>query len=113
MEHEALLRRVREIECGRPAIVALGGGAFVEEGNFALCENNGVTVWLDVPLETARRRVAANSDRPLARDPERFSALYQTRRAAYERADYRIVIESDDPQAAVQAILQLPLWNVH
>jgi shikimate kinase len=112
IEHERLLRHVREIECGRPAVVALGGGAFIEPANFELCVNNGVTVWLDVPLETARRRVAGNSGRPLARNRAHFEALYENRRPLYARADYRVAIKSDEPGLAVQAILDLPLWNV-
>jgi shikimate kinase len=112
IEEEALRRHVRQVECGRPAVIALGGGAFVQQGTFETCENNGVTIWLDVPFDIARRRVLENADRPLARDPERFAALYESRRPAYARADYRIAAESDDPQHAVDAIMSLPIWNV-
>ena len=113
IEHEALRRHVCEIECGSPAVVALGGGAFVQRPNVDLCENNGISIWLDVPLETARTRVAANAARPLARDPQRFADLFAARREAYLQADYRIPIESDDPARAVDAILALPIWNGH
>ncbi len=111
IETEALRARVRAIERGQPAVVALGGGTFAQPGNFDLVENNGITIWLDCPLEIVRRRIAEPSSRPLARDAQRFEDLFQARQAAYARADYRIAIESDDPSATVEAILILPAFS--
>jgi shikimate kinase len=111
IETDAIRSHVRLIERGRPAVIALGGGAFVQPENFALLENNGVCVWLDCPLETVRRRVAEALHRPLARDTQHLENLYRERQAAYARADYRIPIESDDPAVAVNAILALPLFS--
>jgi shikimate kinase len=111
LEHEALRGHVQQVERGRPAILALGGGAFIEQANFALCENNGISIWLDVSLELAKRRVRACGERPLARDARRFAELYAARRAGYARADFAIPIESDDPAPALDAILALPIWN--
>jgi shikimate kinase len=101
---------VRAIESGSPTVLALGGGAYTQPGNFELVRNNGVTVWLDCPLETVKRRVAEAVHRPLARDPARFERLYWERHAAYGRADFRIGIGSDDPAAAVAAVLELPIF---
>ena len=67
--------------------------------------DNGVTVWLDCPFETVKRRVAEASHRPLARDPEKFAALFLARRDIYGLAEVRIAIESDEPEPAVEAIL--------
>ncbi len=110
IETEAIRKRVRVIQTGRPMVIALGGGAFSREENFALLEENGVTVWLDCPLALIRARLASVMDRPLARDPDRFEHLYFARRAAYERADYRIEVAGDDPAAVVSAILRLPIF---
>ncbi len=105
IETEMIRRHVRWIERGRPAVVALGGGAFTIAENRDLLENNGVTVWLDCPLETAERRVSKDATRPLARDPERFRSLYESRREAYSRADVRVDSASDDAESAVEAIM--------
>jgi shikimate kinase len=110
IETEALRALVRTIQRGHPSVVALGGGTFVQPGNFDLVEGNGVTIWLDCPLETVQRRVAEPSSRPLARNTQRFEDLYHARRAAYARAEYRISIETDDPAAVVEAILKLPAF---
>jgi shikimate kinase len=108
IESEAIRARVRPIVCGQPTVVALGGGTFVDPANFELLDNNGITIWLDCPLAAVERRVAEASHRPLARDLKQLEALYRSRVAAYSRAAYRVPIESDDPTAAVDAILKLP-----
>lgn len=111
IESQILAQHVRWIERGRPAVLALGGGAFVEPANRELVLGNGMAVWLDCPLEMVRDRVSKAQHRPLARDPEKFAELYHARRDAYLRADLHIPIESDDPAIAVQAILSHPLMK--
>jgi shikimate kinase len=73
-------------------------------------QNHGVTIWLDAPLEMLRARVGGCTNRPLARDPERFEQLFHARRPIYEKADYRITISSGGSEAAVEDILKLPLF---
>jgi shikimate kinase len=110
MEHERLTGVVRKVESGKPHVVALGGGAFAQDNNYQLLENNGVTIWLDCPLEVLERRVARAQHRPLARDLERFRSLYQARREAYAKADYRIEVGDADATVHVQSIMKLPLF---
>jgi shikimate kinase len=109
IETAIIHHHVYRIGQGKPAVVALGGGAFAEPANRALLENNGVTVWLDCPFELVERRVALASHRPLARDPRQFAMLYHARREAYALAHVRVPIESDDPAGVVEAILTHPL----
>jgi shikimate kinase len=109
LETEELKKRIKNVRTGRPQVVALGGGAISVQENFELATNNGVTIWLDVPVEVAARRIAAETHRPLARDPERLRVLYEARRDDYSRADYRI--DADAPPAAVVARIQaFPLF---
>jgi shikimate kinase len=110
IETEAIRKRVHEVERGKPMVVALGGGAFAQRVNHELIFDNGVSIWLDCPFETVRARVEMAGNRPLARDPYLFRALYFERRAAYERAEHRIEITSDDPAAAVAAVMKLPIF---
>jgi len=109
IEREILRQHVHWIERGRPAVVALGGGAFLDPRNRELLEEHGVTVWLDCPFETIRRRVAQSSHRPLARDLETFATLYTARLETYRLADVHVQVESDDPEHTVGAILSHPL----
>jgi len=108
IETEMIRQHVRWIERGRPAVVALGGGAFTLAENRCLLEDHGVTVWLDSPLETVERRVGRDPKRPLACEPERFRSLYESRRESYSLADVRVEHASDDADSAVEAIMNHP-----
>ena len=110
LETQAIRKQVRLVHSGRPLVVALGGGAFAQPCNFDLLEHNGVTVWLDCPLEMAWRRVHSAANRPLARDRRKFEELFRARQDSYARADYRIEVTAEDPQAVAEAVLALPIF---
>jgi shikimate kinase len=109
IEAEVLRQHIRSIERGKPAVIAMGGGAFAQPQNREIALQHGIAFWLDCPFETVQRRVGPTSHRPLARDPERFADLYRARRDVYELADVRIVIDCDDPAVAVEAIASHPI----
>jgi len=111
IEQAAIRRRIGEVGRGKPMVVALGGGAFAQDGSHALFEENGVTIWLDCPFSKVCDRVETTTHRPLARDAAKFKQLYEDRRAAYRKADHSIQIDSDDPVAIVTAILKLPIFS--
>lgn len=114
IESDILRQHVRWVERGRPAVLALGGGAFAQEANRALVVDSGVSVWLDCPFEIVQRRVAAQRGgelRPLARDAEKFRALWTERQSVYSLADVRVPIDCDDPESAVAAILAHPIFR--
>ena len=111
IESQIIGQHVRWIERGRPAILALGGGAYTIPANRELLTNNGITVWLDCPFETVKHRVGQATHRPLARDPEAFAALYESRREHYAHADLRVTVNSDDPEMTVAAILADPIFK--
>lgn len=110
IETAVIRRRVRMVQTGHPMVVAVGGGAFVQPVNFELLTEHGISVWLDIPLEMVIRRVGVATDRPLARDPQKFEELYLARREAYARADFRIEVVGDDPMPVVKSILKLPIF---
>jgi shikimate kinase len=91
----------------RHIVVATGGGTFVDGQNRAAINADGVSVWLDVPLERLIDRVPADGRRPLASDRAGFERLYHQRRAAYEQAHVRL----DAGRAGVDALVeQLVDW---
>jgi shikimate kinase len=111
IETAMIISWVRRIERGAPTVVALGGGAFVEPGNYNLIENHGVSIWLDCSLETVQKRLTGEgAHRPLARDPEQLTTLFHSRQEGYGRADFR-VDGNCDPDLTVEAIMHLPLWK--
>ena len=91
----------------RHAVVATGGGTFVDPMNRAAINRDGVSVWLDVPMDRLIPRIPADGRRPLAADRAGFERLYHLRRAAYEQAHVRL----DAGRAGVDALVeQLVDW---
>jgi len=70
------------------SVIALGGGAFVQEKNAALLAAPGlVTVFLDAPApELFDRCRRQRIDRPLHQDFEAFRDLYAARKPFYAKA---------------------------
>jgi shikimate kinase len=91
-ESAALQALLQESASAGDLILALGGGAFVQEQNRSLLEQAGaVTVLLEAPLEELQRRCQGErKERPLARQQERFAELFAARQAAYGRAQFRV-----------------------
>jgi shikimate kinase len=86
----------------RHLVVATGGGTFVDPYNRAAINRDGVSIWLDVPLDRVVSRVPADGRRPLAADRAEFERLYHARRAAYEYAHLRL----DAGRAGVDALVE-------
>ncbi len=94
-----------------PAVIALGGGTFVQTANVELVrESGGISIWLDCPVDELRRRCAGMSNRPLFRDAESFAQLLEQRLPYYQLADYRVSTESQSPKEIVESILHLNLF---
>lgn len=74
----------------RHAVVATGGGTFVDPMNRAAINGDGASVWLDLPLERAIARVPTDGRRPLAANRPEFERLFQARQAAYAYAHVRL-----------------------
>jgi len=91
----------------RHLIVATGGGTFADAQNRAAINADGVSVWLDVPIDRLIERIPADGRRPLAADRAGFERLYHLRRAAYEQAHVRL----DAGRTGVDALVeQLVDW---
>src|ERR1019366_2139667 len=94
----------------RHRVAATGGGTFVDPQNRAAINSDGVSVWLDVPLERAIARMPADGPRPLAADRAEFEGLFRARRDAYQLAHVRL----DAGRASVDALVeQLLDWLEH
>ena len=94
----------------RHLVVATGGGTFADVQNRAAINSDGVSVWLDVPLDRLIGRIPSDGRRPLAADRSGFERLYYQRRAAYEQAHLRL----DAGRASVDALVeQLVDWLEH
>jgi len=92
-------------------VVALGGGALVDDSNRAFAKKHGLVVYLEVPADTILDRVADDAtERPLLRDDSgrslprdqqrsRIEQMLDARRASYEAA--HCTIDADSPVETV------------
>ena len=72
------------------SVVALGGGAIINENTAKTAKQTGKVVFLDADFETCYGRIKNDSNRPLAYNnpKEKVRELFDTRRPIYtERAD--------------------------
>jgi shikimate kinase len=88
-------------------VVATGGGTFVDPQNRAMINADGLSVWLDIPLERVLARLPADGRRPLAADRESFERLYNSRRAAYQQAHVRVDAGRQSVEALVEQLSDL------
>ncbi len=70
--------------------MATGGGTFVEPDNRGAINLDGLSVWLDVPIDVVLARLPADGRRPLAADRSQMERLFAARRMAYAQAHLRI-----------------------
>lgn len=96
-----LLREV--LENSSPAVVALGGGAWIQEPNRKLIhQKNAITVWLDTPFDICWQRiVTSEEDRPLGRTVTQARELFDRRRPIYQLAQIRIKVNNADRVASL------------
>ena len=89
MESDAL-REVFETDVAE--VIALGGGAWIQETNRELVRQYGcLSVWLDVPFAMCWSRIETSvEDRPLARTRNQALTLYKRRRPIYQLAEMHI-----------------------
>jgi shikimate kinase len=102
----ALLQPMRHL------VVATGGGTFADPDNRAAINLDGVSVWIDVPLNDLIPRIPLDGRRPLAADRAALERLYHARTDAYRMATIRVpgarVSTHAIVDAIVDAIQQLP-----
>lgn len=89
----------------KPLVLALGGGAFAQpEIRSRITDHDGVTVFLDVPVQTLFERLKRNTNRPLLLDDDghmpdddrlmkRIRELLSQREPVYRKADISVTVQ--------------------
>ena len=88
------------------AIIALGGGAYIDPENRAVVDATGVAVWLNASLASVKERVRPDGTRPLLADAERARQLYTERLPAYRLARIHVLTDNRLPDAIAEEIVQ-------
>ena len=92
------------------AVVALGGGAPIDDANWRLILERSVTVFIDCLFETIWQRTRGTSNRPLAvgRSRGELESLLEQRRPRYREALH--IVNGDKP-ADLLAEEIVKLWS--
>jgi shikimate kinase len=111
-EHDALKHVLADLGGAGGRIIALGGGAFIQQNNAALlAEAKFPTVFLDAPVKELWRRCSqqatdCGAGRPLLQSEEQFRQLYDARRDAYSRASLMIETSNRTVEAIAGEIVE-------
>jgi shikimate kinase len=112
VEGEAKFRRyeraaLERLTAAGPCVIAVGGGGVIAPENRALLRKTGVIVHLSISPETAHRRVAHRTHRPLlgpAPTLDGVRGLLEKRATAYADCDFTIKVDGRTPMAVAQTI---------
>ncbi|MBR3371776.1 MAG: shikimate kinase [Rhodobacteraceae bacterium] len=111
-EAEVIARLMR----GRPGILSVGGGAFLNAGTRGLISDLGVSVWIRADIDLLWSRVRQKTTRPLLRTAnprETLATLLTTREPYYARADLAVQTQpgyaiADTARAVLNALSTRP-----
>ena len=97
-----------------PAVLATGGGAYMNPETRARIANAGVSLWLRADFDVLMRRVRKRQNRPLLQNPDpegTMRRLIETRHPVYALAD--VTVDSRDlphDKVVQDALLALDAW---
>ena len=110
-EGEAYFRELetkvlKEVSCLNRSAIATGGGIIQKPINWSYLRQ-GLIVWLDVDLDTLKKRLQRDRNRPLATELE---PLLAKRRSLYAQADMHLATSGNSrpEQVADQIIERIP-----
>ena len=105
-EEKEALKSLKKSNC----VIALGGGAFI---NNTIRENvlkNSISVWLDIDLKIINTRIKRNDKRPLLNkenNQEKIKQLYEERKNIYKSSNYKINCNNLSKEEIVKKIISL------
>lgn len=100
-----VIARLLEPGRGKPAVIATGGGAFVNDQTRALILERGIAVWLDCDADTLYERIGRKGNRPLLQqgDPREILARLRIEREPFYAEAPIKVMSGNGPHARTLA----------
>ena len=90
----------------RHVVVATGGGTFADPENRNAINMDGVSIWIDVPLQELLHRIPLDGRRPLAANRADLERLFAARTETYRLAHLRVGATRTSVPAIVDRILE-------
>jgi len=92
------------------SVIALGGGAFMDESIRKEAKNSSISFWLDMSLESLLIRLKNVKKRPLLDQDnleESINKIYSERKEIYNKSDFRIKCDSMNADQIINKIIKL------
>ncbi len=99
---------IRRLLKGGPAVIAYGGGAFMDAETRAATRERATSVWLRCALPTLVRRVASRENRPLLANKDHettLAALMAKRYPIYAEADVIVDCGDEMPETTTSQVV--------
>jgi len=103
MEEKEVLKSIKKKKC----VIALGGGAFINETIRNAILKNTISMWLDTDLKTLNKRIKWNKKRPLLNKEnkqKKIDQLYSGRKNIYKLANHKIDCDNLDKENIAKKI---------
>jgi thiamine-phosphate diphosphorylase len=88
------------------AVIATGGGSFVQSENQEMIQKLGTAIFLDVPFETILERLSGKNDRPLFAGPEQAGQLFAQRDPFYRMGSITVALSKESVEEAADRVLR-------
>tara|TARA_Y100000817_G_scaffold141195_1_gene110632 strand:- start:460 stop:975 length:516 start_codon:yes stop_codon:yes gene_type:complete len=90
-------------------IIALGGGAFINENIRNEIKKSSVSVWLDLDIKMLYKRVKESKKRPLLKNSseEELIRIYNLRKKIYSLADFKVQCSYKNKEQIITEVLQI------
>ena len=111
-EHDSLKQILADLSASAGRIIALGGGAFIQQNNAEMLEEAKFPiVFLDAPVGELWRRCSQQAaecgfERPLLQNEEQFRRLYEDRRPGYSKASLMVDTSNRSVDAIAKEIVE-------
>jgi shikimate kinase len=91
------------------AVVALGGGTAMDDGNWNVIRDRSTSVYLELPFDSIWQRIGGTDGRPLisGRLRQEVQGLFERRRERYAQASFTVDADRSPDEVATDV---LALW---
>lgn len=92
------------------AVIALGGGAFIDNTIRSIILKECISFWLDLDLDIIKKRVKSSKKRPLLNEKKiqkTLEKLYSERKEIYGLANYKIDCNKDNQNLIIEKIIDI------
>lgn len=97
---------IRELSQQTSLVVALGGGAILDKANRNILAQ-GLWVFINPPFEVLKERILRREHRPLGKEIDKLTALYESRLPLYLQAPIQITIAGDPEDVCQEVVKQI------